>query len=254
MTIDIQEAEQHTILKIVAGSHVHGLNVPTSDRDEEAIIIEPMQAMLGLHGTFEELIRESDDLDVKYVSLKKWCSLALKGNPNFLLMLFAPDSMILKIDERGRQLRDMKQAFLSQDAIRSHLGYIKGQMQRVVRSTKDPEHIDFKSNEGRGQPRQSLVNKFGYDTKYAMHLLRLTWQGIQLARDGNIMLPMEPHQRSQLIDVRLGKYALGQIIEMAETYEAHLKYEFSVTKLPLHPDRDAVERWMLDAYRKAWNG
>lgn len=242
--MEIETAEQHTILKIAAGSQVHGLNTPTSDRDEEAIIIEPMQAAFGLHGTFEELIRESDELDVKYVSLKKWCSLALKGNPNFLLMLFAPDKMVLKTTEVGEQLRAMAPMFLSQQAIKSHLGYMQGQRERILR----------RSNDGRGKPRQGLTEQFGYDTKYAMHLLRLAFQGIELARDGKITLPMPKYQQEQLIGVRYGKYSLDKIMEMDTNYENILKYEFSVTKLPEHPDRDGVETWMLDTYRRKWNG
>ena len=101
MALTPEQCEQRTILKILAGSHVHGLNVETSDRDEEAIVIEPLSEAWSLGKPWEDTVRESPELDTKYFSLRKWCRMAANGNPNFLLMLFAPESHILKFNALG---------------------------------------------------------------------------------------------------------------------------------------------------------
>jgi predicted nucleotidyltransferase len=241
--LTIELAERYTIIKILAGSHIHGLNVETSDRDEEAVVIEPMSEAFCLQKPFEELIRESPEADVKYVSLRKWCQLALKGNPNFLLPLFAPHSSILRMDARGSQLRDMKEAFISKQAIKSHLGYMQGQRERMLRQ----------SNDGRGKPRLELVEKFGYDTKFAMHLLRLAWQGRELALTGSIVLPLPELIRQQLLDVRHGKMSLEGVLRQAQSWEEDMKIAFDTCTLPEQPDYHRVDKWMQLMYIRSWS-
>jgi uncharacterized protein len=250
-----QEAEQATIIKILAGSHIHGIAVETSDRDEEAIVIEPLKEAFGLGKPFEELIRESPERDVKYVSLRKWCGLALKGNPNFLLTLFAPQESILKQDSRGGQLRDMKQAFLSRQAIKSHLGYLKGQRHRMLSGHSDPTIREQYSHKGRGKLRQDKIDQFGFDTKYAMHLIRLAWQGWELAATGKITLPIQEPMRSHLINVRHGLVPLDEVIKTADELEADMKREFDGPNcsLPEEPDYDTVNEKMLLLYMRRWS-
>jgi predicted nucleotidyltransferase len=239
----IEEAEKRSIIKILAGSHIHGLNVETSDKDYEAIVVEPLQEVMGLQKPFEELIRESEEADSKYVSLRKWCQLALKGNPNFLLVLFAPSENVVKQHSLGSRLRALKDAFLSKQAIKSHLGYMQGQRQRMLRQ----------SNGGRGQPRTELVEKFGYDTKFAMHLLRLGHQGVELAEHGKITLPVTSVDRRFLRDVRHGDYSLDMVLRVADEMEGQMKAAFDRSPLPDKPDYAAVEQFMLRAYSSWWS-
>lgn len=243
----VEEAEDGTILKILAGSHIHGLDVETSDRDEEAIIIETISQAMGLENPFEELICESPEVDVKYVSLRKWCRLACKGNPNFLLPLFAPTSSILKCDARGSQLRDMAHLFVSKQAIKSHLGYMQGQRTRIVNHQQE-----FGRGGGRGQPRFALIEKYGYDTKFAMHLLRLGLQGVELLTHGYITLPMGEPAKHRLLEVRQGLVPLPDVLAWAEELEAEMKATYETCALPVEPDYAAIEAFMLKCYIRKW--
>lgn len=242
--MDTQQCEKLTILKILAGSHIHGLNIPQSDRDEEAIILEPLEEAFGIGNSFEELILESPEKDVKYVSLRKWCRLALKGNPNFLLALFAPQENILVMDSRGAQLRELREAFLSQQSIKSHLGYLKGQRHRMLSG----------SHGGRGKPRQDKIEEFGFDTKYAMHLIRLSLQGLELATRGTITLPVPEPMREHLLAIRHGLVPLKVILEMADDLESQMKTALDSPdqKLPKEPDYEKVEGWMRVMYLRNW--
>jgi predicted nucleotidyltransferase len=245
----IEDAERCVILKILAGSHIHGLNVETSDRDEEAIIIEPIEYAMGLKKPFEELIIESDECDKKYVSLRKWCQLAAKGNPNFLLPLFAPSLNLLRLVATGGQLRELRSAFISKQAIKSHLGYLNGQRQRMLKGNTS----DVSKGDGRGRPRQDLTEKFGYDTKYAMHLLRLAYQGRELAVSGKITLPLPTEIRNELLDVRGGGWTMQGVLDLAELWESEMKGAFDTSELPDEPDYAAIERFMLTCYIRRWS-
>lgn len=244
MALSPEQCEPRVMLKVLAGSHIHGLNIETSDRDEESIIIEPIEEAWRLGMPFEECIRESPERDVKYVSLRKWVRLALGGNPNFLLPLFAPQGSIISMTSLGGHLREMRDKFLSKQSIKAHLGYLNNQRNRMLKA---------ESNDGRGKPRQDLTEKFGYDTKFAMHLLRLGLQGLELATTGVITLPLPAHQRDTLLKVRAGEYSLEWVLKQAEEIEADMKTAFDSSSLPEHPASEEVERWMQRVYLGMWS-
>lgn len=245
--MNAEQAEKRTILKILAGSHVHGLNVQTSDRDEEGIVIERIEDAFGLGNPWEDTVSESPERDVKYVSLRKWCRLACKGNPNFLLPLFAPASHVLALTAIGGHIREMRDKFISKQVIKSHLGYMQGQRSRLVNHQNE-----FGGGGGRGKPRFELIEKHGYDTKFAMHLIRLAKQGLELAREGTLTLPMDEFDRGICLSIRRGEWGYDSVLWQANHLEGELKRELEKTNLPDEPDYTAVEEWMLDTYAEWW--
>lgn len=255
-----EQCDAATILKIVAGSHVHGLNTPESDRDEEAIVIEPLHLAVRLGQPWDELERTKPDR--KWYSLRKWCQMATKGNPNFILMLFAPMESVLSGDARGFQLREMASSFISKQAIRSHLGYMQGQRSRLINHQRTVEETGgdsakiaerFGGGGGRGLPRYDLIQRYGYDTKFGMHLLRLAIQGIELATTGRVTLPMREDDRQFLLAVRHGQVSFESVLERANNLEALLKKAFEMSSLPDEPDYATVEKWMQTTYIRAWH-
>lgn len=267
MTLTHAQAEKATILKVLVGSHVHGLNIETSDRDIEAIVIEPMEYAMGLGRPFEETVIQKGEpcetspimgrvcqkglsgcvvqhADVSYVSLRKWARLAINGNPNFLLPLFAPNKDVLSGDARGFGLRAMAPKFISRQAIRSHLGYMQNQRKRMLRND---------GNGGHGKPRIDLVEKYGYDTKFAMHLLRLGLQGIELMREGKVSLPIKHRDRAFLLGVREGKHTIDEVIKISEELERQLKAECDTCDLPEKPQTDEVQKAIVLLYIRQWS-
>jgi len=103
----------------------------------------------------------------------------------------------------------------------------------------------------RGQ-RWDLIHEFGYDTKAAMHLIRVIGEGIELMRHGTITLPRP--ERDLLISIRLGKFSTLQDIEaMANRGFAELDAVRRVSKLPENTDREAVSKLVAAAYMEHWN-
>ena len=268
MALSPEAAESRTVIKILAGSHVHGLNIATSDQDYEAVVVEPLAEMVKLGESWDETERigviGADGArlpDTKYYSLRKWCRMAAKGNPNFILMLFAPLSHTRIRTAVGAQLQDMKDAFLSRQAIKSHLGYMKGQRNRMVNhqttwtQSFDPNHDptkQFGGGHGRGKPRFDLIEKYGYDTKFGMHLLRLGIQGVELATTGYVYLPMTEVNRDNLLAVRRGDVPLVSVLRWAEELEERMKAAFDTSPLPEHPDYARIEDWMRETYIRVW--
>ena len=100
--------------------------------------------------------------------------------------------------------------------------------------------------------RPELVAVHGYDTKYAMHALRLGLQGIELLTTGRITLPVpEPH-RSYLRAIRRGEVPLSEIVDAVTDAETRLARLGADSGVPYEPDRRWVDDWLLRSYLDYW--
>ena len=108
-----------------------------------------------------------------------------------------------------------------------------------------------------GQPgahtnRPELVAVHGYDTKYAMHALRLGLQGVELLTTGRITLPVpEPH-RSYLRSIRRGERLLDEVLDAVTDAEERLARLRDHPGLPDQPDRRWVDDWLHRSYLDSW--
>lgn len=254
--MDRATAERTTILRGLVGSTAHGLNVPgTDDRDEMGVCIEDIGDVLRLGQPFEQFIYRSatertgkqdepsqaGDLDLTIFSLRKYARLAADGNPTVQILLFVKGDALLSSDSRGGQLQDMAHLFVSREAGKRYLGYMIAQKQRLVGE--------------RGQKRikrPELEEAHGYDTKYAMHMLRLGHQGVELLRTGRLTLPMANPARQFLMDVRYGRIDIQTVLTVAGELERELKDLIDSSPLPAHPDREGIEAWLQRMYLEAW--
>jgi uncharacterized protein len=260
-------AEQGMILRVQVGSGVHGTAVTgQDDRDEMGLCLEPPQFITGLarvpNGTggqgpsvrFEQYERHTawdrpgglanrsgaGDLDVIIYSARKWARLALAGNPTVLLVLFVPDSEVVFRDAVGAELAGNAHRFVSRLAAGRYLGYLAGQKAAMTGQV------------GAHTNRPELVAVHGYDTKYAMHALRLGLQGIELLTTGRITLPVpEPH-RGYLRSIRRGERPLAEVLDAIGDAEAQLARLRDSATVPGQPDRRWVDGWLHHSYLNFW--
>jgi len=260
-TVDTKEiVERTTILRATVGSTVHGLHHGgQDDRDEMAVFVEPPEFIVGLaragastgglygfehfvHRTQPEGARSGPgDLDLVAYSLRKYVRLALKGHPTILLLLFVPAELVHVCTELGEELRELRRALLSKRAGRGYLGYVRGQKERLL-GTRGQKRVN----------RPELVEAHGYDTKYAMHAARLGHQGIELLESGRLTLPLAEPGRSRVMAIRTGELSFEDALAEIDDVERGLAGALERSPLPDEPDRVAVDRFLVDAYRRAW--
>ena len=130
---------------------------------------------------------------------------------------------------------------LSKRAGRAYLGYLRGQKERLL-GTRGQMRVN----------RPELVEAFGFDTKYAMHALRLGYQGLELLQTGRLTLPMPEPDRSTVMAVRLGERSFDQVLAEIEELERRLEAALERTLLPDAPDDEAVNAFLVEVYRQAW--
>lgn len=243
------EIEQGTILRGVVGSTVHGLAIEgQDDRDEMGVFIESPAHVCGLTPLDHYVQRdrpagvrsEPGDLDLTLYSLRKFCRLAAKGNPSVLLMLYLPEYMVQK--PLGELLVTCRDMFKSKHAGRAFLGYLTAQKQKMLGERAHTVN------------RPELVAQHGYDTKFAMHALRLGIQGVEYLKYGEITLPCKAYVRDELMSIREGKTNKDEALRLILDTESDLKKAIDDTDLPDEPDTFAINQFLCDAHMIHWNG
>jgi predicted nucleotidyltransferase len=249
-----QIAEENTVLRVLVGSQAYGLTTldTVSDRDEKGVCVEPLEAFAGLHPfehyeyrTAVERTGKKDaksgpgDLDLVIYGLRKFLKLALQGNPSIIELLFMEKAIIRTPIGDGIQWLASK--IVSKQAGKRFLGYAQAQRQRLL-----GEIGQKKVN------RPELELKYGYDTKYAMHMVRLGLQGVELLTKGCLTLPMEGPDKDTCLAIRTGKFSLNEVLEFANQTETVLKGLLESSELPEYPDERSVETWMLVTYWSYW--
>lgn len=255
------------ILRVQVGSGVHGTSISgQDDRDEMGLCLEPPQFVTGLarvpSGTgglgpsvrFEQYERHTawdrpggvanrsgaGDLDVIIYSARKWGRLALAGNPTVLLVLFVPDEEVVFRNHAGTELVSNAHRFVSRLAAGRFLGYLNGQKAAMT------------GQAGAHTNRPELVAVHGYDTKYAMHALRLGLQGIELLTTGRITLPVPEPDRAYLRSIRRGERPLAEVLDAVADAEARLTELRDSPAIPDQPDRRWVDDWLHRSYLDFW--
>lgn len=240
-------AEEGLILLVTVGSTAHGLGLPgADDHDEMGVCIEPPSHVIGLQHFEQDIYRskpegvrsEHGDTDRTIYSARKFCRLALSGNPSIITLLYAPDP---KANGYGQELLDLAPAFSARKAGKAFLGYMTQQRQRLLGE--------------RGQmnvKRPELVEAHGFDTKYAMHMLRLGFQGVEFLQTGRLTLPMREDERSFIYATRKGEISLNDVLTRAGELEREVEDLLDSSPLPARPDHERVNEWLVSAYMRAW--
>jgi hypothetical protein len=71
---------------------------------------------------------------------------------------------------------------------------------------------------------------------------------------GSITLPMTDEHRAHLLAVRTGGFSKDDVVAQLDEREAALVRATEGSRLPEHPDRDAINAWLIDAHRAWWDG
>ena len=198
MNFDI---DKHTILKVQAGSHSYGTNTPESDEDFRGIIVPPLEYFFGLKH-FEQFAPNinSDHGDIVLYDIRKFFQLACAGNPSVLEIFKAPRIICLI---NFMHLYNLWDAIISKSIVRPHLGMSQSHMARI---TKPGRNCGIKGRDA--------IEKFGYNTKDACHVIRILGQCVEILQTRNLILPRP--EANFLLAIKQGQFSLNFILEEAE--------------------------------------
>lgn len=151
------------LVKVLVGSHNYNLNTINSDMDYK-IFVAPTFNDLYFGNEFKtSVIGETVDYAVH--DIRKMSHLFEKANINFLEVLF---SISCRINEDNHETYLLlKEIFrMKHDIARMNLSYLYNACVGM--------HYEKRNNIGKGTAgTQHLVDQFGYDTKQALHSIRV---------------------------------------------------------------------------------
>lgn len=237
--------QKNLIMAYIGGSQAHGAKLgATDDTDWYGLYIPPPNKVLGLEREEHFVFTTGgklggngpSDVDVCLYTLIKWAGLAAKGNPSALHFLFAPLEFTTGI---WQQVAARPELFLAKGHVKPFLGFADDQMKRLL-GQKGQKNIH----------RAELEEKHGYDTKYAMHVIRLYGEAKELMQKGRITLPRP--NKDELVAIRMGKYSLGEIQELGRELESEALAAQATSPLPDVVDRDAISGLITDVHLQVW--
>ena len=218
------------------GSIAHGTYVLNSnpgsidDKDVFGVVFPPREYFYGLK-TFEQLERKKEYWDVLVYDFRKFIHLMTKSNPNVLQALWTPEHHMLKVTPVYQKLVEHRDIFLSKAIYKSFCGYAYGQLHKM-------ENMAY--NGYMGEKRKGLVDKFGYDTKNAQHLIRLLRQGIEALQTGEIVV--ERPDANELKKIKLGDWSIEKVKRTANELFDAMKIALKESRLPERPDMEAIDK------------
>lgn len=139
------------------------------------------------------------------------------------------------------------------DAVKkAHPTFIVKLNEEVYKSDKETHTNYWKWKRERNEKRSELEEKFGYDTKHAMHIVRLLRMGEEVLRDGvvNVKRP----DAAELLDIRAGKWKYEELLEWSEHQDNELDKLFKVSPLPNKVDLNLATTVLTTAEEMVHSG
>lgn len=170
------------------------------------------------------------EYDLTLYSISRYFRLLADNNPNIIDSLFVPRHCVLHCTAIADMVRERRQTFLHKGVWAKFKGYAYGQMHKI--RTKQPEGS-----------RREMVEKYGYDVKFAYHVVRLLNEVEQLLLEGDIDLM---RHKEQLRAIRRGEWTLEALEQHFSSKERALEGLYLESSLPAQPDMTAIRELLFN--------
>jgi len=215
--------EDYIIYKCIVGSRAFGLDDRESDTDWRGIYLPPAETQWSIQGVPKQI--ENKENEECYWELQKFLILALKANPNILECLYTP--LVEMVTPLAEQLLAMRTIFLSQLVYQTYNGYVMSQFKKLE---------------------QDLRNTGTIRWKHAMHLIRLLSSGVTALREGYVPVRVESG-REELLAIRRGEMPWEEVDQWRLRLHKEFDAALAITKLPIRPDVEKANAFLIQARR-----
>lgn len=179
------------------------------------------------------MIRQGDPTvyDVTIYNIVKYFQLCLENNPNMIDSLYTPERCVTFRTTISDLVRENRDIFLHKGSFHKFKGYAYSQLSK----------IRSKSN-ATNPKRQESIQKFGYDVKFAYHLVRLMNEAEQIMVEHTLDIEQS---REQLKSIRRGEWTLEELEAYFTKRETQLEEVYQKSTLRHSPDEPAVKTLLL---------
>lgn len=168
--------------------------------------------------------------DFSIYSIVRFFQLAMENNPNMLDALFTPSRCVLSTTHAWQNVRDNRKIFLHKGSWHKLKGYAYSQLAKI------------KTKNAVGK-RLELIEKFGYDVKFAYHVVRLLDEAEQILITHDLDIE---RNREQLKAIRAGEWTLEQVENWFSSKERELETAYTNSTLRHSADEPAIRKLLID--------
>jgi len=238
----------------IQGSHAYRVAVDGSDFDVVGWCIPPKETIFPhLAGAIDGFGRQKKrfvcyqkqhahdsqargghgrQYDLNIYNIVHYFHLCMENNPNMVTSLFLPADCILHITQVGEMVREKRHIFLHKGAWHRFKGYAYSQLAKM--STRSP---------GAGSKRAATVEQYGFDVKFAYHLVRLMYEIEQILTTRDLDLR---RNTEELKAIRRGEVSEAKIRAFFAAKEKFLEGLYETTHLPWKPRENEIKQLLLD--------
>jgi len=239
--------ENNVQLEVIMGSVAYGVSSDTSDMDIYGFCMPPKDYIFPhLRGEIADFSTASKNFqtwqqhhiidndsgkeyDLCIYSIQRFFRLCMENNPNMIDALFVPRRCVLFSTGIGELVRENRTLFLHKGCWHKFKGYAYSQLNKM--KNKKPQGT-----------RTQIVEEYGYDVKFAYHVVRLINEVEQLLVTGDLNLESG---REQLKAIRRGDWTLDQITEYFNSKEVQLEQAYADSSLPNAPDESTIRDLLM---------
>ena len=231
------------------GSISYGTSTDTSDCDVLGFVIPTKEIVFphltgAIHNfstnipTFNQYQQHHIDdkehakqYDITVYSIVRYFYLLMQCNPNIVDSIWVPQNCIIHITKIGQMVREHRKMFLHKGVFHKMKSYSYSQLHKMT--TKNPEE---------GSKRKELRDKYGFDVKFAMHVVRLLDECQQILETGELDLQ---RNREHLKAIRRGEVSEEEIRRWAAEKETYLEKLYETSTLPYGPDEPKIRDLLI---------
>lgn len=180
-------------------------------------------------------INEKDygkEYDFNIYNIVKYFDLTMGCNPNMIDSLFTDQTCVLKSTKISEHVRDNRKLFLSKKGWHTFKGYAYSQMHKMRIKEPNPEGN-----------RYEMIQKYGYDVKFAYHVVRLMNEIEMILTEHDLDLR---RNNEQLKEIRAGQWTMEQIEMYFVSKERGLEETYVKSTLRNKPDVVGIKKLLME--------
>ena len=221
----------YVFYRVRVGSHAYGLDDGDTDEDSiRGVYLPPAELQWSLYKPIEQIEQQRPAhpqsqtmVDEIFWEIEKYVRLGLAANPAVLETLWTP--AIIATNDLGRELRSIREAFLSRQILQTFTGYAMSQFRKMTRARERGE-----------EPR----------ARHSMQLVRLMLSGISATRTGEMDVVASDHH-TELFAIRSGRMSFDETFAWAVALQRQFEAAMHTTPLPDLPDYETVNNFLIKA-------
>ncbi len=217
---------------------IYGFSIPSRDIifPHEAGYIEGFDSNIPKFEQYQQHHVKDKNSDKEYdltiYNIVKYFKLVSQCNPNMIDSLFVPRRCVLYSNAIGELVKENRKMFLHKGAWYKFKGYSYSQLHKMDIKEPKPESKRYDS-----------IIKYGYDVKFAYHIIRLLSEVEMILTEHDLDLE---RNREQLKSIRRGEWSIEKIKDYFTNKEHDLENVYITSTLQYSPDVYKIKQLLID--------